>query len=109
MRSASCSALSCTAVAAALAVFLGGASSALATFTTVNPPTGEETHAEILSHIYGGTFAPTFGGSHDYTNGTVTAQRVEDVLAGNTLRGATDVIGDTQTDDQLWLADYKLA
>jgi len=109
MRSASRTLFSC---AAAAALIVAGASTARATFTTVNPPTGEETHAEILSHIYGGTFHATGLANHDYTNGSITAERVEDatVSTQNLNTGLSNVVvGNPTPDDQLWLADYKLA
>jgi len=110
MRSASRTLFACAAAAAAL-VF-AGAPTARAAFTTVNPPVGEETHAEILSHIYGGTFHATGVGNHDYTNGSITAERVEDstVSTTNLSTGVSNiVVGNPTPDDQLWLADYKLA
>ncbi len=48
-----------------------------AIITPVQPPSpDEETHAQILSHVYGGTFNLT--DSVSYSNGPITAQRVDD-------------------------------
>ncbi|MCC6681386.1 MAG: DUF4114 domain-containing protein [Phycisphaeraceae bacterium] len=40
------------------------------------PAPGEDTHAEIFSQLYGGTFSVT--DSVSFTNGAITAQRVDD-------------------------------
>lgn len=54
-------------------------SSAMGAFTTVNPPApGEDSHREILSQVYG-----AFGGEFtadgvNFTNGTLTAERIDD-------------------------------
>jgi hypothetical protein len=56
------------------------AAPALATtsFTTVmNPPSSERGHAFILGQTYGGTFARAANG-RDFSNGTITAQRLID-------------------------------
>src|SRR4051812_35759078 len=99
MRSASRTLFACAAAAAAL-VF-AGAPTARAAFTTVNPPVGEETHAEILSHIYGGTFHATGVGNHDYTNGSITAERVEDstVSTTNLSTGVSNIVVGNPTPD----------
>ncbi|MCC6681621.1 MAG: DUF4114 domain-containing protein [Phycisphaeraceae bacterium] len=48
-----------------------------AIITPVQPPSpDEETQAQILAHVYGGTFNLT--GGVNYTNGSITAQRVDD-------------------------------
>lgn len=62
------------------------ASSAFAGFTKVDGPTGTEpTQSEILSQIYGGTFA---GNGEVYSNGDISARRLSD--------------SDSASTDQLW-------
>ncbi len=65
------------AILAATGALLAGQASA--DFTTVNPPptAGELGLADILSGVYGGTFVAS---GNDFTNGTVSAIRVNDDL-----------------------------
>jgi len=59
-----------------LTLSLSSLSASAATLTTVQaPPSGEATHAEILSSIFGGTFAAS---GDDFTNGVLNAVRVDD-------------------------------
>jgi hypothetical protein len=89
-----------------------------AVYTPVNPAIPpEQSTNQILSHIYGGTFVPA---GVDYTNGVITAHRVQDNVAaegrgveplnlfdfnnhGNELNTGVD------TTDQLWTADAVVA
>jgi hypothetical protein len=54
-----------------------GAATAQAGFTAVNPTpyAGEQNIDQILSHVYGGSFLLS---GNDYSNGLLTAQRVDD-------------------------------
>jgi hypothetical protein len=59
------------------------AGTARANLTTVHaPPSGEATQYQILSHVYGGTFLAAVNNAPSYTNGSITATRVDDFLAG---------------------------
>jgi hypothetical protein len=76
---------------------------AFAGFTTISPPhPGEDSHAQILSHIYGGNFSAV--GSLNFSNGLITAQRVEDFVAreGNPTGGE-------DASDQTWRAAFTNA
>jgi hypothetical protein len=76
---------------------------AFAGFTPIGPPhPGEDSHAQILSHIYGGTFSPV--GSLNFSNGLVTANRVEDFIVeeGNPTGGE-------DASDQTWRAQFTNA
>jgi hypothetical protein len=86
-------------------------SSALASFTTINAPyfANEEARNQIFSTVYGGTFTPTAPGSLDYSNGTLTAVRVEDINSAPGALPLSDPYGNGSPDDQLWQADFKLA
>ena len=64
-----------------VAVFSTITSIASANLTNVfAPPSGEATHAQIFSNVYGGVFAPGPNGAPAYTNGSVIATRIDDVL-----------------------------
>jgi MYXO-CTERM domain-containing protein len=66
------------AAASILALALAGTASATTTFTAVQPPpSGEKSHAQILSQIYGGTFTKASNG-RDYSSSTVSAMRLVD-------------------------------
>jgi len=90
-------------------------SPAFAAFTTVNPPTyaNEDSHAQILSTVYGGSFSSTGSLGLDYTNGSITALRIEDTLdlssvpTGLTPQGSA--LPTLASDDQLWQADFQSA
>lgn len=89
-----------------LSLIVGWVSPVLANLTTVSAPhTGEASQASILSHVYGGSFAPATQGAASYTNGTITATRVDDRLPGggpgNNL-GLVDGVPGLPTTDQLW-------
>lgn len=62
---------------------------------------------------YGGTFTPTAQNSLNYSNGTITAVRVEDIYQAPVLTLAPAAIVPTNSngsfDDQLWQANFKLA
>lgn len=63
-------------------ILLSTAGAARAGLTSVHaPPTGEATHAQIFSHVYGGVFAPAPNGASSYSNGSITATRIDDVLS----------------------------
>jgi hypothetical protein len=67
-------------VTATISVWAGTAS---ANLTTVHAPAaGEQSQYQILSHVYGGTFLAAVNNAPSYTNGPVTATRVDDFLAG---------------------------
>ncbi|HVT91096.1 MAG TPA: DUF4114 domain-containing protein [Tepidisphaeraceae bacterium] len=74
---------------------------------------GEDGHQAILSRVYGGTFVPTSPGSNDFTNGTITAYRVEDsynaILDGPNPPSPLSPNYDIGNDDQLWTADFHSA
>lgn len=57
-------------------------SGAQAGFTTVSPPPGTEaSHIQILDNVYGAGFF--MSGTGVFTNGTVTATRVDDFVSGS--------------------------
>jgi hypothetical protein len=68
------------------------AASAQAGFTTIGPPNygngGEATQAEILSNSYGGTFSSS---GLDFTNGTLTATRLDDSTDTSAPTGITSI------------------
>lgn len=79
---------------------------ARASLTPVAAPFGvEATHAQIFSHVYGGVFAPAPNGAAVYTNGAVTATRIEDTIGkmglGSNLNLVSGVPDPTVT-DQRW-------
>lgn len=58
------------------AVAVGGASNTRAAFTEIQAPFGgEDSHAEIFSNLYGGTFSAD---GVNFTNGSITAERIDD-------------------------------
>ncbi len=89
-------------------VALASAGAANANLTTVRPPYGSEaTHAQIFTHVYGafgGAFNGAAGpGASSYTNGTVTATRVDDYFSGgpgNPLNLVTGAPGGSSSDQQ---------
>jgi len=92
------------AIAAALAgtLFVLGEARAGFTSRVSSPPKGEQGVAAILGHSYRGKFTATNGS--DFTNGTLTAVRVEDSTADNdplSVRGAPGPDGGTSS-DQFW-------
>lgn len=101
--------------ALACAAAIGAASkTALASFTPINAPSwaDEDARNKILGAQYGGTFTPTSPGSLDYTNGTITAVRVEDIYSTPTLPAlpaALSTPANGSLDDQLWQANFRLA
>lgn len=102
MRSTTTSLTIKTVVFLALAVV--GAADARAGFTSFNTSkhATEMTHAQILGHTYGGTFAAS--GGVNFTNGAVTAQRLDDGGGGpgamTNLSASTG--GGVSTADQCW-------
>ena len=79
------------------------APAAFAGFTTINPPhPGEDSHAQILGHIYGGNFSSV--GSVDFSNGLINAVRVDDFIVeeGNPTGGV-------DASDQTWRAAFTNA
>lgn len=91
----------------ALGGLIGLASPALAGYTQINAPVGEESHSEIFSFIYGGHFTAS---GYDYTNGTITAHRVEDYVSFNNAPSpAQSLVGDPGTTDQFFSANYAYA
>lgn len=93
-------------VGAAIAAVLFVSLSAQANLTTVHaPPVGEASQAEIMSHIYGGTFTGLGFNSPSYTNGSITATRIDDTtLAGGIGNNLHLVFGTPglPTTDQRW-------
>ena len=79
-------------------------------FTPIGPPhPGEDSHAQILSSIYGGNFTPA--GSVDFSNGLLLAKRVDDFFfgeAGDPLDMGGPTGGEDDT-DQTWRAPFTNA
>ena len=96
-------------VTATISVWAGTAS---ANLTTVHAPAaGEQSQYQILSHVYGGTFLAAVNNAPSYTNGPVTATRVDDFLAGGgqgTDLHLVDVPAPGNT-DQLWVDGIAIA
>jgi hypothetical protein len=89
----------------AAVVGMGWGSSAFAGFSTINGPAGNESsQPNVLDHVYGGTFSLEPDGV-DYTNGTISAVRVDDYLP---IQGNADNPGVNGT-DQLWTASSVTA
>jgi hypothetical protein len=77
-------------------VVLAVVSSSQAGFTNVGSPFfGELSHKQILSGIYGGTFTAS---GKNFSNGTITATRVEDSPLGS----SQGVVGPITGTDQVW-------
>jgi hypothetical protein len=87
---------------------------ARADFTHINPPAGpspefpngEQSHAQIIGHRYGGTFQAV-AGSKDFSNGLLRAERVPDSINGQSgtplqLNGIITEAHRGQMTDQLW-------
>jgi len=95
---------------------------AYADLSLVKAPTlpGEATHAQILNHVYGTDpltlvftpFTPTANNAASYTNGTITATRIDDKKAdgarGDNLDLLTGVRGLPVT-DQVWEDGISIA
>ena len=79
-------------------------SSARASFTPINSPffTNEDGVQKILNATYGGTFTPS---GLNFSNGTITAVRVEDIVSTPGI--VTPPNG--SPDDQLWQANFQLS
>ncbi len=87
------------------------ATSARGSFTQINPPhQGEDSHQTIFGQIYGGTFVPSGTRGVDFSNGGITAFRLDDEDAQDG-DDPTDMRGGGGGDptDQTWLADFTLA
>lgn len=84
---------------AGLAGLVLAAGNAMAGFTPVNAPStaGELSHEQILEGIYGGDFTPS---GVNYSNGGVTATRVDDFGVGGMLNLALG--GPGAADDAVW-------
>ncbi len=79
---------------------------ARADLTTVSAPApGEASHADILSQIYGGVFNGSAGfGAASYTNGAITATRMDDYLDNTAGDDMSLVFGSTgSSTDQFWV------
>lgn len=90
----------------ALAMFSICSSMASANLTSINAPFGiEATHAQIFANSYGGVFAPGPNGAAVYSNGTITATRIDDTIGktgiGNNLNLVTGGPNPLTT-DQIW-------
>jgi hypothetical protein len=84
-----------------LALTFAMAGTTNAGFTVVGS-TGESAIPNTLGGIYGGTFNPVGLNNPSYTNGTITANRVDDSLTTlKNLNIHTSVAGDGST-DQIW-------
>ena len=81
-------------------------SSARADLTPVfAPASGELSHVDILNHVYGAGFAGPLGAA-SYTNGLVTATRIDDVLAGGGLGSNLNMVSGAPglpNTDQFWV------
>ncbi len=87
-----------TGMLAAVGLSLLGAGKASAGFTNVVPPSKtEQTHEQVLEHVYGGNFTAS---GKDYSNGSITALRIDDTLAGGSLNSVTG--GPGSASDQVW-------
>jgi hypothetical protein len=86
------------------------APTASGSFTQINPPhPGEDTHQQILSNVYGGTFLPFGAEGVDFSNGSILAKRVHDVIE-NRPGGPQEMGGPTggeDDSDQLWRALFQ--
>src|SRR5687768_4021916 len=88
----------------ALLCVLSFAPAALAGFTTIGPPhPGEDSHQQILNQVYGGSFSPV--GSVNFSNGLITANRVQDYIV---KEGGTPTGGEDDS-DQTWRAQFTNA
>lgn len=88
-----------------LIAFILGYSSTLAMAGLTNiysTPSDEKSHVDILDNIYGGSFSPSWSypGASSYTNGSVTATRIDDYGIGNPLNLVFGVPG--VADDKIW-------
>jgi hypothetical protein len=71
-----------------LIVFAAGPASAGLT-DIADSRSGEKDHVQILEHVYGGDFGTfAFPGASSYTNGTVTATRVDDFIGSKGTAGS---------------------
>jgi hypothetical protein len=98
-------------LAATITAFGGRASSAFGAFTTINAPIfAEDNRVQILSNVYGGTFTPVGPDNLNYTNGSITATRVND-LYQPLVDPAPTIIGGGGPiyDDQVWNGAFTLA
>ena len=103
----------CPAAVMVLGGCLAVSSPALAGYTTVGaPPSGEKSVREILSHVYGGSFAPS--GSVNFNNGSLTATRIHDIPDPgnrdrtqplNLIYDPNQLQAGTFQTDQVWQAD----
>ena len=64
--------------AIALGAVIAGPAKAGLTHVGASKTAGEATAEQILSRTYGGTFVPSGNGGGDFTNGSVTAARIDD-------------------------------
>lgn len=89
-----------------LALLSTGATIAQANLTPVRPPFGTEaTHSSIFSNYYGGVFAPGPNGAPSYTNGAITATRVDDTIGKTGIGNNLNLVSgapDSATTDQRW-------
>lgn len=93
--------VSCAVAALSASAALAGTTS----FNINNGGGGEPSLRTIFGNIYGGTFNPVSIGSNNYTNGTVTLQRVSDYMGlGLTPTGLQKLDGSTlgSADDNRW-------
>lgn len=95
----------CNVVLACVLVSL--TSPVLASFTVYNPPyPPEATIQEVISAAYGGLFVPAGAGGLDFTNGTISAVRIEDLNSSQEQPTISSLIGPIGGDDQLWKAEF---
>lgn len=91
----------CLAAATLAAGFVGSAASA--GLTPINSPGfAEPNHVGLLNGIYGGSFGPAWAspGASSYSNGTITATRIDDFGVGGNLNLVFG--GPGSADDQTW-------
>jgi hypothetical protein len=91
---------------------IGRASSAFAAFTTINAPIfpGEKDSKQILEHLYNGTFTSIAPSNLSYTNGTITATRIEDIYQPPIIQPALVLANEGPiNDDQTWQANFLLS
>lgn len=91
-------------------VFMTGLS-AQAAFTPYNPPPPwDASFQQVLNATYGGAFNPTGPGNRDWSNGSISLVRVEDIYDINTVPAAPlSPSQNVGNDDRYWTADFEHA
>ena len=92
--------------AAAAGVLALAPADAKAAYTQVRPPAYlEDSHESIFENLYGGDFAAD---GVNYTNGVITAERVDDWLPDNGTMGLVDGVPG-EAADQVWHDGFTTA